>query len=310
MFTSGERLSELNFAHLRYFWAVAHDGNLTRAAATLNVSQSAVSVQIRKLEEDLGQRLFERHGRQLKLTDAGRRALDHADAIFSLGARLAASVGRDRAVQHAVRVGALATLSRNFQVAFLSPLMGRPDVQLALRSGELRALLKLLESHRIDVLLSNVVPPRRADVPWIPHRIADQPVALVGHPHRLRRPRRSWRELLAREPLVLPAPDSGLRSLFDGLLHRLEIEPHIAAEVDDMAMLRLLVRENVGLGVIPPVVVRDELASGALRKVAHLPGLRETFVALTLPREFPNPLLTPLIQSARKALASSSRTTR
>ena len=81
-------MSDLNFHHLRYFWAVAHEGNLTRAAEQLHVSQSAVSVQIKKLEEDLGHALFERRGRQLHLTEAGRLALDYADTIFDLGGEL------------------------------------------------------------------------------------------------------------------------------------------------------------------------------------------------------------------------------
>lgn len=295
-------MADINFSHLRYFHAVAHEGNLTRAAESLHVSQSAVSVQIHKLEESLGARLFERRGRTLLLTAAGRLALDHADAIFGLGDRLAMALRKGQP-EPSLRVGALATLSRNFQVAFLAPVLARGDVRLLLRSGELRALLKQLEAHRIDVLLSNLMPPRRAEVPWIAHVIAEQPVALVGVAPRVRR-RRQWRELLASEPLVLPAPESGLRSAFDALVHRLKITPRIAAEADDMAMLRLLVRQDVGLGVIPPVVVRDELAAGVLVRAAGLPGLRETFVALTLPREFPNPLLAMLIQEARRTLAA------
>ena len=293
-------MPEINYSHLRYFHAVAHEGNLTRAAEMLHVSQSAVSVQIHKLEESLGARLFDRRGRSLVLTPAGRLALDHADAIFGLGDRLATALRKGQP-EEALRVGALATLSRNFQVAFLAPVLERGDVRLMLRSGELRALLKQLESHRIDVLLSNQSPPRQADVPWIQHLIAEQPVALIGQAQRVGR-RRQWRELLASEPLVLPSPESGLRSAFDALVHRLKITPRIAAEADDMAMLRLLVRQNVGLGVIPPVVVRDELAAGVLVQVAGLPGLKETFVALTLPREFPNPLLASLIQQARRTL--------
>lgn len=68
----------LNYKHLRYFQAIAHEGNLTRAAEKLHVSQSALSSQIRLLEEQVGQDLFERRGRQLILTEAGRIALDHA----------------------------------------------------------------------------------------------------------------------------------------------------------------------------------------------------------------------------------------
>ena len=75
-------MADMNYNHLRYFWAVAHEGNLTRTAEKLNLSQSALSVQIRKLEDRLGHALFERRGRQLHLTEAGRITLDYADTIF------------------------------------------------------------------------------------------------------------------------------------------------------------------------------------------------------------------------------------
>ena len=112
-----ETMADLNYHHLRYFRAVAHDGNLTRAASRMNLSQSALSAQIRALEARLGHALFERRGRALHLTEAGRIALDHADAIFAAGAELVETLRTEGRARRAVRVGALATLSRNFQIA-------------------------------------------------------------------------------------------------------------------------------------------------------------------------------------------------
>ncbi|MBA4207627.1 MAG: LysR family transcriptional regulator, partial [Polymorphum sp.] len=128
-------MPDLNYHHLRYFRAVAHDGNLTRTAERLNLSQSALSVQIRQLEERLGHALFERRGRQLHLTEAGRIALDHADAIFSAGEELIATLRQTGTTRQVLRVGGMATLSRNFQIAFLRPVLGRADVEVVLRSG-------------------------------------------------------------------------------------------------------------------------------------------------------------------------------
>ena len=131
-------MNHLNFHHLRYFWAVAHEGNLTRAAQRLHVSQSAVSVQIKQLEQQLGHELFERRGRQLALTEAGSIALDYADTVFGLGDELVGTLGEHTGTARRVlRVGALSTLSRNFQISFLQPLLGRDEVELVLRSGAL-----------------------------------------------------------------------------------------------------------------------------------------------------------------------------
>ena len=290
-------MSELNFHHLRYFHTVAHEGNLTRAAERLNVSQSAVSTQIRQLEERLGQPLFERRARSLFLTEAGRIALDHADAIFAVGEELLNTLSeRPSGRRQVLRVGSLSTLSRNFQIAFLRPLLGREDVEIVIRSGALGDLLQHLEALRLDVILSNTPPPRDAATPWISHAIAEQPVSLIGTPARIGE-NAAFEDLLALEPLVLPTVESSIRAGIDALFDRLHIRPRIAAEVDDMAMIRLLAREGAGLAVVPPIVVKDELETGRLVEVDRFPKLTETFYAVTLSRRFPNPILRELFTS-------------
>jgi len=288
----------LNYHHLRYFWYVAHEGNLTRAAERLNVSQSALSTQIRRLEEQLGHALFERRGRQLVLTEAGRVALDHADAIFATGTELVETLkGRTGRPRQVLRVGALGTLSRNFQVGFLRPVLARDDVELVVRSGGLAPLLQGLESHRLDIVLTNQAPLGDAATPWISHRVAAQRVGLVGRPDRID-PADSLAALLDRHPLILPSLDSGIRTAFDALADRLGVRPRIVAEADDMAMIRALAREDLGLAVVPPVVVSGEVASGSLIVACELPGIIETFFAVTLERRFPHPLLRDLLRPA------------
>lgn len=292
-------MASLNYNHLRYFWAVAREGNLTRTAEKLLVSQSALSIQIRKLETQLGHDLFERTGRQLRLTEAGRIAFDHAESIFAGGAELLATLkGRTELRRTVLRVGALATLSRNFQIGFLRPLLARDDVEVIVRSGTTAYLLQGLEAHRLDVVLVNVAPPRDAATPWISHPIAEQPVSLIGTPARIGEGG-SLASLLAREPLVLPTMESSVRVGFDALVDRMGIRVRVAAEVDDMAMMRLLAREDIGLAVVPPIVVRDELLNGRLKEVHQLPQLSETFFAVTMARRFPNPLLRELIEPRR-----------
>lgn len=285
----------LNYHHLRYFWAVARHGSLTRASRALRVSQSAVSTQVQQLEEHLGHALFERVGKQLLLTEAGRIALDHADTIFALGDDLLGTLKtRGSKTRQLVRIGALATLSRNFQLEFVKPLLGRSDVELVLRSGRLTELLDALTAHQLDVVLSNIEPHRTSSTKWVSHAINEQSVSLVGHP-RYTGDTRKLKTILAQEPLVLPALESSIRSGFDALASRLGIRPQIAAEVDDMAMLRLLAREDIGLAVVPPIVVQGELRSKTLVEVRSLPELKESFFATTLSRRFPNPLLQLLI---------------
>ncbi len=288
-------MAALNYNHLRYFWAVAHDGNLTRTAERLNLSQSALSVQVKKLEERLGHALFERRGRQLHLTEAGRIALDHADTIFAAGDELVGTSKETGRARSALRVGALATLSRNFQLGFLRPVIYRPDVEVVLRSGSPTELLRALESLNLDVILTNQPPALDAVTPFVSHRLAEQRVSLVG-PRSDGENGGGLRDLLAAQPVILPTPESSVRIDFDALADRLGVRPQIAAEVDDMAMMRLLAREGIGLAVLPAIVVKEELESGLLVELDRLPGIAETFHAVTMERRFPNPLVKTLLR--------------
>ncbi|RZU99378.1 LysR family transcriptional regulator [Spiribacter vilamensis] len=283
-------MAQLNYHHLQYFQVVAHEGHLTRAARRLRISQSALSSQIRQLEERLGQPLFDRRGRALHLTEAGRIALDHADTIFATGDELLATLQQTGRTRQALRVGALATLSRNFQLAFLRPVLDRTDVEVVLRAGGAGELFDALSTLQLDVVLTNAPPRLDALHPFITHRLAEQPVSLIGVPARVggEQPLASR---LATAPLLLPTRSSGLRTAFEAVLSQYDIRPQIAAEIDDMAMLRLLTREGIGLAVIPPIVVRDELDSGELLEADRLPAMSETFYAVTTERRFPNPLL-------------------
>lgn len=290
-------MAQINLHHLRLFRAVASDGTLTGAARGLNLSQSALSTQIKALEATLGHALFERRGRGLILTEAGRIALDHAEAIFRTADDLTATLRETGRARRPLRVGALATLSRNFQMQFLRPLIGRADVEVVLRSGSQTELLRDLDALALDVVLTNLAPSREQGSPWLVHRIAEQPVSLIGTSERVSGNQRGLADLLATEPLILPAPDTALRAAFDALAARLGVVPTIAAEADDMAMLRLLAREDAGLAVIPTIVVQDELASGLLVQVARIEGMRETFYAITRERRFPNPMLASLLHA-------------
>lgn len=299
-------MRDLNFNHLRYFWAVAHEGSLTRAAERLNLSQSALSVQIQKLERQMGHPLFERIGKRLVLTEAGRIALDYADTVFTAGDELMSTLrGRPVANRHVLRVGALPTLSRNFQLEFLRSLVGRPDVELVVRSGNIRDLLAQLEAHAVDVVLANSAAPREARSTLRTHLLDEQPVSLVGHP-RPGRPAFRYPDDLATEPLLLPSLDSDIRVAFDRVLERAGIRPTLLAEVDDMAMLRLLARERDGVTLVPPIVVRDELEAGVLVEYCRIPEVTESFYAIVKRRRFPNQLLMEVLEGADTALAADT----
>ena len=290
----------LNYHHLRYFRIIARELSLTRAAEKLNLSVPALSIQLKQLEGSLGHALFERTRGGLTLTEAGRLALDYAESIGRAGEELMDVMQhRPRGGRQVLRVGAVATLSRNFLLDFLRPALHREDTEVVVRSGGLRGLLVSLHAHGVDLVLSNQTARQDAETTWHSHLLAEQSVSLVGVPA-WKKTRLRFPEGFADVPVILPSVESNTRAGFDRLLAAAGARPRVIAEVDDMAMLRLLAREGEGLALVPPVVVRDEIASGELVVTHRVPELRETFYAITPNRRFPNPLVGELVARMAK----------
>jgi len=277
------KLEQLNFHHLFYFWRVAKVGHLTRAAQELHTSQSALSVQIRQLEERLGEVLFTREGRRLLLTDTGQLVLAYAEDIFGLSREMLGRLqGRSEGVTR-LRIGSVATLSRNYQENRIRPLLADPTLVLTLESGLLDGLMARLIQHQLDVVLANETVPSDVNRPLHCHFLGSQAVSFVGTA-------RIWEPLSLRVPddldgldIALPGPRSAIRAQFDALCASANVTPRLRAEVDDMAMLRLIARDSGWVTVLPEVVVQDELQSGSLVCVGQSNLLQERFYAITTP---------------------------
>lgn len=277
------KIEHLNFHHLFYFWRVARTGHLTQAAEQLHTSQSALSSQIRQLEDRLGEALFSREGRRLTLTGTGQMVLSYAENIFGLGQEMLGRIeGRSEGMER-LRVGSVATLSRNYQENWIRPLLADPSVTLTLEAGTLEDLLARLQQHQLDVVLANEAVAGDVDRPLHCRFLGSQAISLVG-------PAEVWVGRTLRMPedlngldLALPGPRHALRRQFDALCMAADIKPRVRAEVDDMAMLRLIARDSGWLTVLPEVVVQDELRSGTLLRVGESTQLREHFYAITTP---------------------------
>lgn len=299
-------MSRLNYHHLRYFWSVAKEGNLTRAAAQMHVAQSAMSAQIKQLETELGQPLFQRSGRTLTLTDSGRLAFTYAETIFETGNELVEVLREGRREdRHVLRIGAVATASRNFQENFIRPMLDRDDVELVLVSGSLSELLARLRVHSLDLVLSNQLVMASSVDPWRCKRIARQPVSLVGPP---RSTVFRYPDDIASVPLLLPGRDSDIRASFDLRCEQMGIRYRVRAEADDMALLRLLARDSDSIALLPSVVIQDELQAGDLVEHAVVPDLYENFYGVTVKRHHEPPLVQALLaRSPSEILRPPSR---
>jgi LysR family transcriptional activator of nhaA len=300
------RMSRLNYHHLYYFWRVASEGKLTRVAEQQHVSQSALSAQIRQLEERMGKPLFERRNRKLVLTEAGRQVFNYAEVIFTKGEELESLISRGiEPEQQTIRIGMLSTMSRNFIESFIEPLLARNerDVSFSLHAMGMTNLLNGLARHELDVVLTNtqIQPSGAPAVAWQSQLLARQPLSIIGPAYL--DPAAAFPEGYQGLRWVLPGANHEIRRGFDALCSLHQYQPDILAEVDDMAMLRLLARDTGAVTVLPEVVVKDELQQGRLRGYERLPNLFENFFAITLPREFMPSLVSELLSRSLKDLA-------
>ncbi|MDP5135105.1 LysR family transcriptional regulator [Rheinheimera baltica] len=289
-------MSRLNYHHLYYFWQVAKQGNLTRTAELLHISQSALSSQIKQLEQSMEVTLFHREGRKLLLTDSGYQTLKYAEDIFSRGAELEHLLMQGLQPEHSpIRIGVLSTMSRNFIESFIAPLLTMPDARYTLLSMDQPALLNALAQHQLDLALTNIIVQGHDNQLWQCRLLARQPVSIIG-PAGIEAAQ-SLNQGYQRQRWVLPPSQSPIRTAFDALAAQFQLQPEVVAEADDMAMLRLLVRDSGALTVMPEVVVKDELKNGRLQKYLTLPQVYENFYIVTTQRELLHPKLNLLLQA-------------
>lgn len=276
----------INYNHLYYFWIVAKEGNLTRAASQLYIAQSALSSQIKKLERQLGKTLFVKEGRGIVLSEAGMIAYGYAEKIFQLGNEL------DNLFKHQLdasntilRIGVISSLSRNFVENFLRPILKAEDIQIHLISGSEITLLPQLSEHKLDLILTNSMPDSYQQNIFRIKPIARQQVSIVGKPLSSNQTF-NLKDNLSKYRLLLPGVGNELRARFDQMCEAQGLHYHVMAEINDMPALRLLARDSDGIALLPTVVVQDEIKAGILEEYCKLPNLYERFYAISLKKQF------------------------
>ena len=298
----------LNYHHLRHFWMIARHRSMTRAAAKLRVSQSTLSEQLAELEGWLGQPLFDRRGRELHLTEAGRVALEHAETIFTTGHELMTRLRQStQNRQRVLRIGAVGPLSKNLQFDFIQPILADTRTKVVVVAGALDELTRQLHEHKLDLVLSNI--PLRADQEnnVFNHLLGEVPVFLVGG-KKLKVARPKFPQFLKDVPLFLPSRQSDVRADFDLMLANSGVEPFVHAEVDDMALLRLLALSGEGLALVSKIVVERELQSSKIKFMLRVPGLAEKYYALTVRKRFQNTWLAEIVEAFRARLKELAAT--
>lgn len=289
-----------NYRHLYYFWVVAKEGGIARAAGRLGMAVQTVSTQVRELERALGHALLKPAGRGLVLTDAGRAALQQADLIFQIGEALPAAV-RDAVSSPVVRlaVGVSDGLPKLVVRSLMDPVMREPNLRLLCHSDEFDDLLADLALHRLDVVLADRPAPGHASVKAYSHVLGASPLAWYAPPALQAAARREFPQSLSRVPVVLPSAHGAVRVLIDQWFERHAIRPRVVAEFEDSGLLKTFAAG--GLGVFPAAeIVHDELVSRyGVKRFGRCDGVEEKFYAIGTEKKVSHPLVQRLLAQAR-----------
>lgn len=294
----------LNYHHLLYFWTVAREGSVTRAAAVLHLSQPAVSSQVRALERALGERLLERRGRGIALTESGALVLRYADDIFAAGREMQQVLSRhDVAGGRRVIVGVSDAVPKLLAYRMMAPALAGPTPpRLIVREDGVERLLADLAIHRVDLILSDAPVPSGVPVAAHSHHLGTSALAMYGVPTLARSLRRKFPQSLEGAPLLLPGASSTLRRSLDQWFDRLGVRPKVVAECDDSALIKTFAQAGAGLFVAPLTIEREIRRQYGVSRVGNMTGLSENFYAITPQRRITNPAVAAVTAAARHEL--------
>jgi LysR family transcriptional activator of nhaA len=297
-------MGTLNYHHLRLFQAVAREGNLTRASKQLHLTPQTVSTQIRDLEAALGERLFQRIGRRMFLTEAGQVALRYANEIFSLGQEFQETL-RGRPTGHPPRilVGAADVLPKLIVHRLIEPALRLNEpIQLVCQEGTPTELLADLAVHRLDVVLSDTPIPPTVNVRAYNHLLGTCGVTFMAQPKLGRRLRRRFPESLDGAPVLLPIDDAVLRRLLDGWFDSCGVRPVIVGEFEDSALLKSFGQAGEGFFAIPTVVEEEVARQYEVEAIGQTEEVTESFYAISVERRVRHPAVAALCDAARVEL--------
>jgi LysR family transcriptional activator of nhaA len=288
----------MNYHHLHYFWVVATEGGMARAAERLDVAVQTVSSQVRALERDLGVSLLKPEGRGLALTEAGRMALREANEIFRLGERLPEllhSQAKERTLR--LNVGLSDGLPKLLVHQLLQPVLDEPHLHLQCTEDHTEELLAALALHRLDLVLCDAPPPPNPNLKLYVHPLTTSSLSWYAAPKWAKAAAQNFPASLAEVPVLLPTRHAAVRAQIDRWFEQHGIRPRIQGEFQDSAMLKTFGAS--GLGVFPAVdrVHADVVARYEVQRIGAAEGVEERILAVAADKRVQHPLVARLLRA-------------
>jgi len=295
--------SDLNFRHLYYFWVVAKEGGITRAAERLGLAVQTISSQLTLLEQSLGKTLFSQQGRRLVLTEAGRLAMNYADQIFLLGTQMQEAVSEADSGRVRLAVGISDSLPKLSAYRMLEEAMHIDrKVRLVCYEDQFEALLADLALHKLDVVLTDREVQPGSALKVFSHQLFESEMLVVGAPELAASYGKDFPGNLNGAPFLLPTRNNALRGKIEVWFVQHQVKPDVVGEFEDNALLNTFGRRGLGLFFAPAALASDVEAQYGAVQVGLVPGVREQFYVISNERKIKHPAVEAILAAAQKGM--------
>lgn len=301
-------MSQLNYKHLHYFWAVAKAGSIARASEQLHLTPQTISGQLSLFEAVQGEQLFKKSGRNLELTEAGRLVLSYAEEIFSLGQELEQVLHhRPTARTVQLRVGVSDAVAKAVAYRLLEPALSLPQtLRINCREGKLNYLLAELAMHKLDIVISDTPMPPIVNVRGYTHQLGECGISFFATKALVQQYPVAFPACLDAAPLLLPGEDSALRSKLMHWLSTQQLHPRIAGEFDDSALMSAFGQAGAGFFAAPSSIADMVMRQYDVCLVGHTEEIREQFYAISVQRKITHPAVLAISRAAQQSVAVAS----
>lgn len=298
-------MAEINYKHLRYFWMVAREGGINHACERLNLTPQTVSGQLSKLEQQLGIALFNRIGRSMELTEAGRMVMSYAEEIFSLGGQLEEMVRNIPTERTMVfKVGIADVVPKAIAYRLLAPSFSlSSNFRIICRENEMGSLLAELAVHRIDMILSDAPIPPHINVRGFNHALGDCGLTFCAAKSVRNKLKGGFPQNMDKMPMLLPGDNTVVHGHLLKWFDRLHIRPRIVGEFDDSALMKAFGQAGSGIFVVPTPIVEEVEQQYGVEAIGHTDEVRKQFYAISVERKISHPAVSSVTESAREWLS-------
>lgn len=291
----------LNYHHLRYFWTVAKEGSLRKASEKLKVSQPSMCTQIKLLEASLGETLFRPSGRTLVLTEFGRLIQGYAEEIFTLGSEILRTTKQAPSVRALkLQVGIVDSFPKLMSHDILRPVLERrPPVRLTCHEGKLADLVSQLNTHRIDVVLSDEPASPGIAGKVFNHLLGTSGVSFCAMPELARKLKGRFPRNLDGAPALLPTQNCSLRRDLEKWFRRAAVQPQIVGEFEDAALTKIVAMGGLGFIALPTVILSEAVERYGFVPIGRTKDVETSFYAITAERRFTHPAILAITEKLR-----------